>query len=126
MISPESRNLTRMKTLNVDDESVHGQEPERVHGVHDELVSAPQSEREAASGQLPWETKLHCFCIHYILKIRNIIRKCNSSMINCTLKYLIGSNKLGLGSCFRKSSKPAKSLTYFDEINFIMKNADAS
>ena len=39
-------------TLNVDDEAVDGEEPERVHGVHDELVAAPQSERKAASGQL--------------------------------------------------------------------------
>ena len=40
-------------TLNVDDESVDGKEPEGVDGVHDQLVAAAQREGEAASRQLP-------------------------------------------------------------------------
>ena len=52
-----------MQTLNVDDEPVHGQKPERVHGVHDELVSAPHSESKAASGQLLWGRKFIAYMI---------------------------------------------------------------
>ena len=39
--------------MNVNNESVDGEEPEGVDGVHDQLVAPSQREGEAASGQLP-------------------------------------------------------------------------